>query len=103
MSDEMLLGVLEMPYELAMTGEVSSFQYHARGQQAANLLRKLRRVEDRYNWLANRVLDCTYGDNGGQGEGIGWKVTRVYADRILMYGDSVDQAIDAQIAKGSRK
>lgn len=34
MSDLMLLGVLSMPYDMAMDGEISRFQFHDRAQQA---------------------------------------------------------------------
>ena len=36
MSDVMLFGVLRMPYELAMSNELSRMQFHDRAQQAAD-------------------------------------------------------------------
>jgi len=35
MSDVMLLGVLKMPYEMAMSSELSRLQFHDRAQEAA--------------------------------------------------------------------
>lgn len=34
MSDRMLFGVLSMPFDMAMSGEVSRLQFHDRAQQA---------------------------------------------------------------------
>lgn len=36
MSDMMLLGVLRMPYEVAMSNELSRLQFHQRAQSAAD-------------------------------------------------------------------
>jgi hypothetical protein len=36
MSDVMLLGVLRMPYDLAMSDDLSRIQFHGRAQQAAD-------------------------------------------------------------------
>ena len=35
MSDVMLLGILRMPYDMAMGGEISRHQYHSCGKEAA--------------------------------------------------------------------
>ncbi len=57
---------------------------------------------DRYQWLANRVLACDYGDNNLAGEQIGWCVRHdllppgsVGRQPAFMYGPSIDAAIDA--------
>lgn len=41
MSDLMLFGVLRMPYEMAMSGEISRIQFYDRAQQAADRIEKL--------------------------------------------------------------
>lgn len=41
MSDEMLFGVLRMPYELAMGSEIARRQYHQRGIEAAEEIEQL--------------------------------------------------------------
>lgn len=43
MSDTMLLGVLRMPFDLAMATPTSRIQYHQRGVQAADEIEKLTR------------------------------------------------------------
>lgn len=45
----------------------------------------------RLRWLANTVLFCDYGDNSAKE--IGWRVYEFVAP--LMYGASINQAIDA--------
>lgn len=40
MSDVMLFGVLNMPYEMAMADELSRFQFYQRVQEAATMLRQ---------------------------------------------------------------
>lgn len=42
MSDVMLFGILRMPFDLAMSDEISRHQYWQRGQQAVNEIEKLR-------------------------------------------------------------
>jgi hypothetical protein len=46
MSDTMLLGVLRMPFDLAMATLTSRIQYHRRGVQAADEIEKLTRQRD---------------------------------------------------------
>ena len=41
MSDLMLFGILEMPYALAMSDELSRMQFHARAKQACDQIRAL--------------------------------------------------------------
>lgn len=42
MSDTMLFGVLRMPYELAMSGEMGRRQFYGRAQQATDEIEHLR-------------------------------------------------------------
>ena len=42
MSDVMLFGVLNMPFDLAMANELSRYQYHQRGVEAAAEITRLR-------------------------------------------------------------
>lgn len=42
MSDVMLFGILRMPFDLAMSDEISRHQYWQRGKQAADEVEKLR-------------------------------------------------------------
>ena len=46
MSDTMLLGVLRMPFDLAMATLTAQIQYHQRGVQAADEIEKLTRERD---------------------------------------------------------
>ena len=46
MSDTMLLGVLRMPFDLAMSTTIAQIQYHQRGVQAADEIEKLTRKRD---------------------------------------------------------
>ena len=46
MSDTMLLGVLRMPFDLAMPTLTSRIQYHRRGVQAADEIERLTRERD---------------------------------------------------------
>jgi hypothetical protein len=43
MSDLMLFGVLRMPYEMAMSGELSRRQFYSRAQEAADRIERLER------------------------------------------------------------
>jgi len=47
MSDTILLGVLRMPFELAMSTPIAQIQYHQRGVQAADETEKLRAEVER--------------------------------------------------------
>lgn len=40
MSDVMFYGVLRMPYEMAMSGEISRIQFYNRAQEAADKVEK---------------------------------------------------------------
>lgn len=57
-------------------------------------------AQARYEWLANRVLACDYGDNDKPGQ-IGWRIrhnllpTNGGRQPAFMYGKSIDEAIDA--------
>ena len=47
MSDIMLLSILRMPFDLAMSNPIAQIQYHNRGVQAANEIENLRAELDR--------------------------------------------------------
>lgn len=73
MSDTMLLGVLRMPYDLAMMTELARAQYHSRGQEAAariesdaDTIESLRRERDEAlrNEAAIRELMNCYNAGG---------------------------------------
>lgn len=53
MSDVMLLGVLNMPYEMAMQDEMSRIQFHSRAQEAASVIKRLRKIEKIAKALVN--------------------------------------------------
>lgn len=58
------------------------------------------REAERYQWLANRVLYCDYGDNQAPGEQIGWGIRHDLRDgQQFMFGASIDAAVDAELAK----
>lgn len=57
MSDIMLVGVLNMPYEMAMSSELSRTQYYQRAQQA---IKKLDELEE---LLSDRQSDLTFEYN----------------------------------------
>ena len=47
MSDIMLLGILRMPFDLALSTPIAQIQYYQRGVQAADEIEKLRAEVDR--------------------------------------------------------
>ena len=58
---------------------------------------------DRYQWLANRVLACDYGDNE-HGRKIGWRIRHDLLANggrqpAFMYGKSINEAVDAEREK----
>ena len=54
MSDTMLFGVLRMPYEMAMSTELSRFQFHDRAQQACDTIESLQAERDHHKaWVAH--------------------------------------------------
>lgn len=63
MSEVMLYGVLEMPYEMAMSDELSRLQYHQRGVQAAAELRRLHETVAQQR----RTIESLNGAIGGDG------------------------------------
>ena len=78
MSDVMLFGVLRMPYEMAMSSELSRRQFYERAQEAANRLEGL----DAEKWMpietAPREIEfrCLLGHSvsvvTGYWDGKGW-------------------------------
>jgi len=56
----------------------------------------------RYQWAANELLACDYGDNDAPGEVVGWHVFGWrYRNGIQhrIYGSSIDAAIDAELKR----
>ena len=53
----------------------------------------------RYQWAANELLACDYGDNDKPGEHIGWRVYgwRDRSGNRRIYGPSIDAAIDSEL------
>jgi len=90
MSDTMLFGVLRMPYELAMSTELSRRQFHDRAQQACDALEAMQAAptltDEQIDALA--VVLAHYGDD-----------SRIAPLRAL-----ADRAIErAAIAAGAQK
>lgn len=48
MSDVMLFGVLNMPYDLAMADDLSRVQYYGRAREAVEEIKRLRALLARY-------------------------------------------------------
>lgn len=70
MSDVMLMGVLKMPYELAMSSELSRLQFHGRAQEAAERIESLQakvaeleRDAKRFEWIEENCRS----EGGGRG------------------------------------
>lgn len=57
MSDTMLFGVLRMPYELAMSDELSRLQFYGRSQQAADEIERLREELGHEESRVNDLMD----------------------------------------------
>lgn len=73
-------------------------------EKKASLMESLlKTTHARYQWLANRVLACDYGDNDAAGDQIGWRICHNLLAHngerqpAFMYGPSIDAAIDAAI------
>jgi hypothetical protein len=72
-----------------------------------SLERRIAELERRYQWAANELLACDYGDNPTQGKEVGWivfgwrrkKINGLpHAEEPRIYGASIDIAIDREIA-----
>ncbi len=58
------------------------------------------KLGNRYQWAANELLACDYGDNSRGGIGwlvYGWRDQGQKPDRKRIYGGSIDEAIDAEL------
>jgi hypothetical protein len=65
------------------------------------LLDELAKTKRRYQWAANELLACDYGDNdhGGLGWSVyGWRQPKdiQHEERRRIYGSSINEAIDAE-------
>lgn len=56
MSDTMLLGILRMPFDLALSTPIAQIQYYQRGVQAADEIEKLRAELDRTHKQLNAAV-----------------------------------------------
>lgn len=90
MSDTMLFGVLRMPYELAMSTELSRRQFHDRAQQACDALEAMQADAARYRWLRGGA-DIPLESN----RWARWEV-RYWCGRwwSTMFADQLDTTID---------
>lgn len=57
MSDVMFYGVLRMPYEMAMEGEISRIQFYGRAQQAADRVERAEAELNAARALLREILD----------------------------------------------
>lgn len=57
MSDVMFYGVLRMPYEMAMEGEISRIQFYGRAQQAAERVERAESELNAARALLREVVD----------------------------------------------
>lgn len=53
------------------------------------------RLVRRYQWCANELLVCDYGDN--ESGTIGWKVCGWRKPRRTIFGPSINAAVDAEL------
>ena len=67
MSDTMLLGVLRMPFDLAMSTPTAQIQYYHRGVQAADEIEKLRADIERMRADIERLEDEAWHDGAKHG------------------------------------
>ena len=67
MSDTMLFGVLRMPYELAMSDELSRRQFYGRAQQAAAEIESLRAERDALQARIDEAPTIIYGQSAVAG------------------------------------
>ena len=60
MSDTMLLGILRMPFDLALSTPTARIQYHQRGLQAADEIEKLRAEIERLRAQMQEIRERLY-------------------------------------------
>jgi hypothetical protein len=68
-------------------------------ERAAKLEADLALEHKRYQWCANELLACDYGDNETNGRAVGWRVYG-WRDRTgerRIYGRSINEAVDAEL------
>lgn len=67
----------------------------------AKRIAELEADRKRYQWAANELLACDYGDNDQQPPTVGWRVYgwRARGEDRRIYGPSIDAAIDAELAR----
>lgn len=62
------------------------------------------RLKRRYQWAANELLACDYGDNHAAPGVVGWlvygwrdKKAKPFHEQRRIFGTSIDEAIDAEL------
>lgn len=103
MSDIMLLGVLRMPYEMAMSDEMSRLQFHSRAQEAADRIvsdeAEIARLTDEVNtlrsWDDYFRKQCGYKRDGRSSP----ECLDEYLDKVLPDTDPDLTAAQAEIAQ----
>lgn len=83
MSDVMLFGILRMPFDLAMSDEISRYQYWQRGQQAALEIEKLRAEVEHLRQARNDAL-------------AGGDVLKAEVERQARHIEELQQKVDAE-------
>ena len=84
MSDVMMFGIAQMPYEMAMDDEISRRQFYANTQRLVAALEAAREDAGRYRWLrAQNVIAVTSHDQS-----------------VEYQRDDLDAAIDQARGKG---
>lgn len=69
----------------------------AEAKEAIEVIESLQKDADRYEWLASQVLYCDFGDN--KVRELGWRITERFASRPLMFGASINAAIDQALSQ----
>lgn len=104
MSDVMLLGILMMPYDMAMSGEISRHQYHSSGKEAAEriqadaaeLSRLRAEVERLRGVLRKRTEEADRADERAD------KAEAALSDERA-HADAMEGALTALIEGGNRQ
>jgi len=87
-SDVMMFGIAKMPYELAMSDELSRRQFYANTQRLAAALEAVR--EDAERWRALREMD-------------GGEIYALLGDCDGIHPEQADAAIDQVRGKGGKE
>ena len=91
MSDVMMFGIAQMPYEMAMDDEISRRQFYANTQRLVAALEAAREDSERYRWLRSLDGSCDAAACVNINIGFDW---------IEQHGEQLDAAIDQARGKG---